>query len=722
MKFTAITYWFFLTIRIVTTESEGIIFNHIQDVVVAEEFYEAQIYLPFPTEITTLDSHFDNITITLAQLATTRNYGCEFTSTRMDVLQTMTKMNLLSYAKNEQAFAKTEHENLKREIGTLLRGTDLAPRPTRAAPIVIAGAAAATFGLGIAIGSRLRCGLSGLFASCPDIGKENRAIIDDLITNSNMQVDQITEMNMQNNEKMYLVAQQLVELQKTQAELTDSQNQNWQIINNNIEILQNQTSMFVDCHHSHYVLLQVLNQMMEISNILSTIITNIKAYRVELQAYQRNVHNTIGIMLDNYIPLSLISKTLLTQLLEGILQLPEIRQKQMQLAIPVHDILSYYQTRLVTAVHTNELGIYVVIAIPLSKTETRMQVFKAIAVPMPQEHINTALKWDIETDYIAISENRLEIALLTETQLNQCIGSKNNAVCYETFATETNQNSCLATLYFKNAKDALAVCGLIKHKLPITEVARNLGLGRWLITADNPNFILRQSPLDKSNPLDDTKLPGCRSCIVELPCNSMINGPNIRIRSDIASCKNQNTVNRIDLVITPVLDELFGLIPALNEGHVRFDDTTTMRIALLTQVQQQIHTEYPRKIDNEALITIATPIANDMNKMHHDHSFYQQNTHWITSSSAVILTILLCVFTVFITRRYYAIRKEIQYIPRPQPVRQLHLQQDLLSSRSENAPSMPGPSAPALASKPTNPDERVPRGAQLPIRYDSFSM
>ena len=69
-----------------------------------------------------------------------------------------------------------------------------------------------------------------------------------------------------------------------------------------------------------------------------------------------------------------------------------------------------------------------------------------------------AIKWDVEAEYLAVSENLMETSLATRDQLDKCIGSSKYRICHETLATENKDSSCLATLYFGNIMDALEVC------------------------------------------------------------------------------------------------------------------------------------------------------------------------------------------------------------------------------------------------------------------------
>ena len=100
----------------------------------------------------------------------------------------------------------------------------------------------------------------------------------------------------------------------------------------------------------------------------------------------------------------------------------------------------------------------------------------------------TALTWNIEAPYLALSENKLESSVLSEEPFEHCLGSSKYRICSEVFPTQIRHLSCIATLCFFSPIDALAVCETTAITLPSIEEATNLGFGIWLITSANADF------------------------------------------------------------------------------------------------------------------------------------------------------------------------------------------------------------------------------------------
>ena len=113
-------------------------------------------------------------------------------------------------------------------------------------------------------------------------------------------------------------------------------------------------------------------------------------------------------------------------------------------------------------------------------------------MPSPDDP-QLALKWDFEAPIFAISEDQMESSVLSKAQFDQCLGSSKYRTCSETFPTEMRHYSCFATLFFDSSVDALSVCDTSLVSLPSTEQAKNLGLGIWLTTSANDEFIFRDS-------------------------------------------------------------------------------------------------------------------------------------------------------------------------------------------------------------------------------------
>ena len=89
----------------------------------------------------------------------------------------------------------------------------------------------------------------------------------------------------------------------------------------------------------------------------------------------------------------------------------------------------------------------------------------------------------------------METAPITREQLDKCIGSSTYQICHENIATEIGYSSCLATLFFQGALEAIRVCDTHKVFLPSREQAFNLGFGVWLILCAHDSYTFVESDI-----------------------------------------------------------------------------------------------------------------------------------------------------------------------------------------------------------------------------------
>ena len=164
-------------------------------------------------------------------------------------------------------------------------------------------------------------------------------------------------------------------------------------------------------------------------------------------------------------------------------------------------------------------GMYFTLAIPFVTAATVLNLYKAVPIPMPNDGTDGhASQYIIESDFIAVSSTQ-KIALLSQDEINRCVGSSTFSVCINGFSLQTAQDTCLGSLLINNHLTAPQKCKIKTAKLPLKK-ARNLGNGKLLITSASSNFKMYISQIINHDPLKRTLLPGCQVCIIELQCGT----------------------------------------------------------------------------------------------------------------------------------------------------------------------------------------------------------
>ena len=196
-----------------------------------------------------------------------------------------------------------------------------------------------------------------------------------------------------------------------------------------------------------------------VSSLLSMIHASVKSYRSALLAFRMNILYSIPVLLKGHFPMSLIPIESLLVIMDSVSLRQSKAEDRLTLAIPASDLLSYYDSRLLADAITISEGLLLTLNIPPASQQTLFTLFgaKLLPKPFPDDH-QTALTWNIEAPYSALSENKLESSVLSEEQFEHCLGSSKYRKCSEAAPTQIGQHSCIATLYFFSPIDALAVC------------------------------------------------------------------------------------------------------------------------------------------------------------------------------------------------------------------------------------------------------------------------
>ena len=335
------------------------------------------------------------------------------------------------------------------------------------------------------------------------------------------------------------------------------------------------------------------------------------ATEAALYAYRLNLVNAVPSLLDKRLPISLVPRASLSVILESVHEAQMKNLDRLTLAIPMQDITSYYDAKLVREISTVPQGLLLTLAIPLSSSERAFDVYRAHLIPMPDKDPGVALQWKIEGPYLAVSENTMESTVLSFEQFEDCLGSARYKICHKTLKTHLGQSSCLATLYFHNAIAALQVCEPEQISLPTPEKATNLGYGIWLLTSASDAFTLREFTRGTTNSVQRTDIPGCTICIITLECGIQMASKHIKIRPDLESC-DKIPAKRLTIQLPDPLAAILSKIPIEELPYYRTRAEATS--ALVTEVRAEL-VKAQHVVDVTHLDKIATPIAARMTKL-----------------------------------------------------------------------------------------------------------
>ena len=299
------------------------------------------------------------------------------------------------------------------------------------------------------------------------------------------------------------------------------------------------------------------------------------------------------------------------------------------------------------------------LSIPLTSRQTVFTVYESKLIPMPQpDDAQVAFKWDIEGPYLAVSEDRMETAVLSEVQFEKCIGSARYRICHESIPTDLGRSSCLSTLFFFSPLEALAICDTQLFYLPNIERAENLGFGIWLITSSSDSFVFSESHTDPSVPEIST-YQGCNICLISLSCGMQIATKNIKIRSDLESCKFIPPI-KLQLQLPDPLFSLISEVPSVDELPY-YSSKPQASIDLLRNVRKEL-LKSPKAAKLENLVEISKPLVAQMKMLRPSLTSKLESYVPFKVSAALTLTVtvislLLHALAMYIYHRYHLFDK-----------------------------------------------------------------
>ena len=592
--------------------------THVTKILLAEKFINVDFLVPFPKFEMNVSAELGFYINKLAPLWSSTSWQChlDYSSNFQKNDSTFDIDWLLRQVENEVTLAEQELDALRVYTSSFLNVENDAAqarnRQPRAAPLaMMALASVGLFGSGIALGSG-ECGLRGLFGSCHDRSKANAANIEKLAEFTESLTQDVFKLRNEVNDKFFMVTTELDALKSVQQEMLEVQNRNWKLIAEHFEVFQHNIHVLRDCDQLLFTRQQINFNYDTISSLLALTFANIKSYRGALYTYKINMMNSIQPILNQYLPMSLVPRAALTAILDDVASEQWRKSDRLSLAIPMDEIIAYYESQLLRDVLVVEQGLIMRIAIPLATKDSAFTVFRAIAVPMPQPEQDSAIKWKLEAPYLAISENNKETAFLADYDLSRCIGSTRYQICLDMIATETGHDSCLATLYFKDSVAALQVCETEQIVLPATEKAENLGFGVWLITSATTAYTLFESDTESTTSSGIVKYPGCRICIVTLNCGKQLSGDHIKIRSDLSTCEEMPAI-KVNVKLPDPLQELWSELPEIDEMPY-YSTKTEAGVAMLKEVRETL-LDSPKMRDPKKLLEIARPITTKMTQL-----------------------------------------------------------------------------------------------------------
>ena len=357
----------------------GIVFNRVKTIILADQYEKVTFLLPYPRLRTQLSSNLTEATDILREYWDAFPGDCPELHDR--VIKDTQAAELIQAATDAYRRAETDLESLAEELAKLLTAPPEHVRRPRFVTVLAAAAAAAGV---MYLGSQLADGcIAGILGPCETEHNvaANRDTLNDAIERLDEQQMKWTALSDNLDEKFYVIASDLVELHESQNELAHSQWEFWNATSATLDSLTNSVKTMTICTEYLFARSQLNLLRTTILARVQNMLSSIQSYRVALWAYRSTLLDAIPGLSHGYLPMSLVSRDTLIQILERTSSGQAHAGQHLSLALGLTHLLRYYETPLVRRVESSNDGIWITMAIPLTTREMVMQVYEGIPCP-----------------------------------------------------------------------------------------------------------------------------------------------------------------------------------------------------------------------------------------------------------------------------------------------------------------------------------------------------
>ena len=256
---------------------------------------------------------------------------------------------------------------------------------------MMALASVGLFGSGIALGGR-SCGITGIFGSCHDKSKTNAENNQKLADFTEALTEDVFKLRNEVNGNFLWLRPNLLQLNLFKKKCLKFRTITGKSLKSASKYFKTKcTSCEIVISYFPLASRSIFNYD-TISSLLAITFATIKSYRGAFYTYRINMMNSIQPILNHYLPMSLVPRQSFLTTLRNVAAEQSRSKDRRSSAIPMDEIISFYESRPLRAAFAVNQGIVMRIAFPLASEQTAFAVFRSIAVPMPQLEPDLAIK------------------------------------------------------------------------------------------------------------------------------------------------------------------------------------------------------------------------------------------------------------------------------------------------------------------------------------------
>ena len=176
-----------------------------------------------------------------------------------------------------------------------------------------------------------------------------------------------------------------------------------------VDIIHNNSRSLTACSQLFYAMDQMLQVQTSLSLLrsFSALLNKIKLYPVAIYSYKLTILNSVMIMVNKLIPMALLPRSDLEESLRDVNHSQSDTNERLSLAIPITQVLAYYETKIMRSVDIVDDGMYFTLTISFVTAATVLILYKAVHILMPNDGADGhASKYNIEPHFRAVSSTQ----------------------------------------------------------------------------------------------------------------------------------------------------------------------------------------------------------------------------------------------------------------------------------------------------------------------------
>ena len=284
---------------------------------------------------------------------------------------------------------------------------------------------------------------------------------------------------------------------------------------------------------------------------------DVNQLRISLANTASLMQDTIASLVHRYLPIALISPTILSKLLDTfeVYGLNEAIQRKL--------IAAFYTFEVVRDAFILDEGLLLLVENPFNTKHGVHDVFRATPISQPMPLTECATQDYLLKTHLLMSWDKMNFAEVTEQELSSpCSGSHRLRLRKQPLsATKLQKTTCFTSLYFNLPATVLKSCSQEVVALPQHPQALYLFGSTYLLTSARLVFTMRN--LTEQG---EVRVPGCQSCLLKPSCKGILQLRNagLFLTPDPLTCIQESS-DFVRILPNPLLCPFFEGLKNLEE-------------------------------------------------------------------------------------------------------------------------------------------------------------